>query len=213
LNMSPIRIHSVLASSEEGIPAILKSVNEFNELLYDWIIPRLFTTFYDIKEYKSEDEIEVELVKEPKGSDHYVVKADKNLVADIDAPAYSTYKHKSFHLDHYCFDSKPESEMFWALLKSKEVDKVWFTGMLTHGQSDFMINYIDPLSHTVRSYYPDFLIRMQDGTYVIMEVKGDHMIDDSVVKAKADYATQIASASKMKYVMVKGSEAGKGVVV
>ena len=85
--------------------------------------------------------------------------------------------------------------------------------MLTHGQSDFVINYIDPISHTVRSYYPDFLVLLNDGSYQIIEVKGDNMIDDDIVKAKADYATQLASASNMTYKMIKGSEAMEGVGV
>jgi type III restriction enzyme len=82
--------------------------------------------------------------------------------------------------------------------------------MLTHGQSDFVINYIDPVSHTVRNYYPDFLVKLNDGTYTIIEVKGDNMVDDEVVKAKADYASQLAVASNMTYKMIKGSDANNG---
>ncbi|HET6990643.1 MAG TPA: TnsA endonuclease N-terminal domain-containing protein, partial [Bacteroidia bacterium] len=62
-----------------------------------------------------------------------------------------------------------------------------------------------------RSYYPDFLVKLNDGSYFILEVKGDNMIDDEVVKAKAEYATQIAVASKMIYKMVKSSDAMAGV--
>lgn len=56
--------------------------------------------------------------------------------------------------------------------------------MLTHGQSDFFVQYIDPESHTIRSYYPDFLVQKEDGTYAIIEVKGDNKIDDPIVLAK-----------------------------
>jgi type III restriction enzyme len=64
---------------------------------------------------------------------------------------------KSFHFDTYCFDSNPERTLFWDLLREVKVKHPYFIGMLTHGQSDFFIQYIDPDSHTVRSYYPDFL--------------------------------------------------------
>ena len=64
--------------------------------------------------------------------------------------------------------------------------------MLTHGQSEFFIQYIDPDSRMVRSYYPDFLFEKDDGTYVIVEVKGDNMIDDPVFQAKKAYAEQMA---------------------
>jgi hypothetical protein len=103
--------------------------------------------------------------------------------------------------------------MFSALIKDDKIEKVWFTGMFTHGQSDFLIRYIDPESHTVRSYYPDFLIKIKTSDnsekYVIIEVKGDNKIDDEVVKAKADYASQIAGASGMSYQIIKGSEVNK----
>lgn len=211
LNLSPIRVNSILSSTKDGSEKVLQKVNEFNDLLYDWIIPRLFNELYDITEFEAKEEIEIELVKEPKDG-YYLVKADRDLVACLNADTFTTYKDKSFHLDNYCFDSKPENALFWTLLQDKKIEKVWFTGMLTHGQSDFVINYIDPESHTVRGYYPDFLVKMVDGSYVILEVKGDNMIDDVIVKAKSEYATQLATASAMKYQIIKGSEAiaGKG---
>lgn len=79
--------------------------------------------------------------------------------------------------------------------------------MLTHGQSDFYIQYIDPDSHMVRTYYPDFLIHKKDGTYVIVEVKADGFIDDPVVQAKKQYARQIAAASNMEYRIIKATDA------
>jgi hypothetical protein len=79
--------------------------------------------------------------------------------------------------------------------------------MLTHGQSDFFIQYIDPDSHTVRSYYPDFLFERQDGSFVIVEVKADNQIEDAVVQAKQEFAQQIAVASGMEYRMIKASDA------
>jgi hypothetical protein len=92
------------------------------------------------------------------------------------------------------------------MLNQGNISKIWFTGMLTHGQSDFAISYIDPESHTVRSYYPDFLIQLDDGSYEIIEIKGDYKIDDSVVQAKADYASQLASSSDMKYKLIPSSK-------
>jgi hypothetical protein len=90
------------------------------------------------------------------------------------------------------------------------VKKVYFTGMLTHGQSDFFIQYIDPESHTIRSYYPDFLLQKEDGQYFIIEVKADNQIDALVVLAKRDYAEKMAAASNMTYFLLKASDAQKG---
>ena len=91
--------------------------------------------------------------------------------------------------------------------------KIYFTGMLTHGQSDFFVQYIDPHSRTVRSYYPDFIFQREepDGSlkYVIVEVKADHQIEDAVVQAKKDFAQQIAVASGMEYRIIKSTDADK----
>ena len=42
---------------------------------------------------------------------------------------------------------------------------------------------------------------------MIVEVKGDHQIDDAVVRAKKDFAEQIAVASGMEYQIIKSSDA------
>jgi hypothetical protein len=84
--------------------------------------------------------------------------------------------------------------------------------MLTHHQSDFYIQYIDPESNALRSYYPDFLVEKEDGTQIIVEVKADYMVEDPVVEAKSEYAKQMASASSMRYEIVKSSKADKGFI-
>ncbi len=211
LNKPPVLIASVLRSTVDTIPAILVAVNEFNELLYDHIIPRLFAEFYNLKEFKSEENYEVELVKMPDADPgYYRVTGKKDLIANYQTAPYAARAGKSFHLDNYCFDSSPEHEFFWKCLEDKKIEKIWFTGMLTHGQSEFCIAYIDPISHTLRHYFPDFLVRQSDGTYVIVEIKGDNMIDDLTVKAKEDYATQQAVGSGFTYRMILGSRAKAG---
>ena len=209
LNRSPLEIEDILTNTQEGMDEILRNVNEFNQLLYDEIIPRLFNALYDLKKDESHEPEEIELVKEPKEG-YYKVRANPALVVTDEAPEGKIYKHKSFHLDTYAFDSKPEHALFWSLLTEGKVKEVYFTGMLTHGQSDFYIQYIDPESHAVRRYYPDFLMQKNDGSWVIVEVKGDNKIDDEIVLAKATAARQRASASDMSYEIIKGSDATKG---
>ena len=53
---------------------------------------------------------------------------------------------------------------------------------------------------------------MEDGRYLILEVKGDHMVDDPVVKAKEAAAEEIAVESSMKYELLKGSDIMDGTV-
>lgn len=208
LNRSPLEIDNLLTRTKEQSGGLISLVNDFNELLYDIIIPRLFNELYSLNPVDEIIEHEVELIKEPpSGKGYYEASGKSDLIMRVSDGAVQKYMGKSFHLDTYCFDSNPEKTLFWDLLTEGKITKVYFTGMLTHGQSDFYIQYIDPESHTVRSYYPDFLLQKDDGTYVIVEVKGDNMIDDPVVQAKKEFAKQIATASGMEYQTIKGSDA------
>jgi type III restriction enzyme len=208
LNRRPLEVEKILSNTAEGLPKLVGAVCAFNELLYDELIPRLFRALYDLDPEQETEEHEVELVKIPPNG-FYEVTADKAKLVrqgDVDEGV----RGKSFHLDAYSFDSVPEHALFWELLKSGRVKKIYFTGMLTHGQSDFFVQYIDPDSHTVRSYYPDFLFQRDDDTFVIVEVKADNQIEEAVVQAKQDFATQMAVASGMEYKMVKATAATSG---
>lgn len=70
--------------------------------------------------------------------------------------------------------------------------------------------YVDSESNRLRKHYPDFLVEMNDGTYMILEVKGDNMLDDPIVKAKKAAAEEVAVESAMKYEILAGSEIMKG---
>lgn len=208
LNKPCLEIEQILAATAEGPDRILERVNLFNELLHDWIIPRLFNLIYEVHTYTREEPYEVALVKDPPEG-HYEISGKPNLTVTRDAspPALAP---KSFHLDTYCFDSQPEQHLFWSLLRDSQVTHLYFTGMLTHGQSEFYVQYIDPDSHALRSYYPDFLVQTQDGSFIIIEVKGDHQIDNPTVQAKKDFANQLAAASRMRYEIIKSTDASAG---
>ena len=159
--------------------------------------------------YKMDKEIiarekEILLLKEPEEG-YYKFKADPDLVIKQDDLQVAKVRHKSFHADTYCFDSKPEKELFLQYIKNDKVKEVYFTGMFTSNQSEFSIQYIDPESKRLRRYYPDLLAKFEDGTYEIIEVKADNQIDDAVVKAKQEAALEMATESKMKYTMYKAS--------
>lgn len=213
LNRPPLEIEQILESTKEGLGELVAVTNEFNELLYDEIIPRLFRQLYDLDESQQTEEHEVELIKMPPNGYYEVTAAKDKIVRMHDPQIKDDERAKSFHLDTYCFDSGSENWLFWDLLREQRVKKIYFTGMLTHGQSDFFIQYIDPDSRTVRSYYPDFIFQREepDGSlkYVIVEVKADNQIEDAVVQAKKDFAQQIAVASGMEYRILKSSDADK----
>lgn len=207
---SPLKIEGLLRQSEEGLEKLVAKVNEFNELLYDEIIPRLFDALYEVTNYDKQEHVEVELVHDPVGG-FFEVHGDPQktqLFRDWHADAKKdALAGKSFHLDTYCFDSVPEQDFFLNVIRQDDIKEVYFTGMLTHGQSDFHLNYIDPETHSVRNYYPDFLILTKDGEWLVVEVKAKNMMDDPDVRAKQEFAETMLKASRIKYHMIPHSEA------
>lgn len=202
---SPLKIETLLRESREGLDALVARVNQFNELLYDKVIPMLFDALYEVTNYDKHEQIEVDLVNEPvKG--FFEIRGDPaktQLFNEWHADSVRTaLADKSFHLDTYCFDSMPEQDFFLNVIRQDAIKEVYFTGMLTHGQTDFHINYIDPDTHGVRSYYPDFLILTKNGDWLVVEVKARNMMDDRDVLAKQTFAETMLKASKISYHMV-----------
>ena len=208
LNRSPVGVERALRESAEGMEALVDWSSRYNQVLYEVIIPRLFAALYELREYEDKEDEAVELVKEPEGG-HYVVHAQPEDVVTMSSVG-GGLRSSSFHLDTYAFDSRPEQRFFRDLLGHPDVKQLYFTGMLTHGQTDFYVQYVDPESNAVRAYYPDFLVETRDGTWLIVEVKGDNKVDDPIVQAKEAYTRQMANASQMRYRLIRGSEVLQG---
>lgn len=207
LNISCVLAAQILRESVDGIDVILDAVNRYNAVLDDYIIPTVFHALFDVtSELRTEDQ-ELVLLREPKDAGYYEFSAKDDLVLTDRYPGFTPEQiKKSFHADTYCFDSAPEKECFMQYITSGKVQEVYFTGMFTSNQGDLSVHYYDPESGRIRQYYPDFLAKMADGSYQLIEVKGDNKIDDVVVKAKQAAAEEMAVASGVKYLMYAGSK-------
>ena len=206
LNISCILTARILRESVDGLSVILDAVNCYNAILDDYIIPTVFHALFEItSELKTEDR-ELVLLHEPKDAGYYEFSAKEDLVLINRYPGFTPEQiKKSFHADTYCFDSIPEKACFMQYITSGKVKEVYFTGMFTSNQGDLSVHYYDPESGRIRQYYPDFLAKMTDGSYRLIEVKGDNKIDDIVVKAKQAAAEEMAVASGIHYLMYAGS--------
>lgn len=202
------QIAKMLRESKEGMAVILTFVNDYNKIVFDVLIPKIFETLYKVEKNIVKENVDVQLLRKPKQGGCYEFSGNKDLIINKDSKdsIVVNNKGKSFHADTYVFDSKPELQLFLQLLSDKRVKEVYFTGMFTSEQTDFYVPYVDPESNRLRKYYPDFLVKMDDDSYLILEVKGDHMMDDPVVKAKEAAAEEIAVESSMKYEMLKGTD-------
>lgn len=202
MNISCLLISRILNESVDGIKKIVEAVNRHNEILNDIIIPKIFNTLYEVKVTQKSEDVNVVLLREPKNAGYYEFTANDDLVIEKDHNSFTVEEvSKSFHADTYCFDSKPEKECFIQYISSDKVKEIYFTGMFTANQGDLSVHYYDPESQRMRKYYPDFLARMNDDSYQLIEVKGDNMIDDAVVKAKAEAAEEMSNASGIVYKM------------
>lgn len=206
LNISCVLAARILRESVDGIDVILEAVNRYNAVLDDYIIPAVFHALFDVtSELRTEDK-ELVLLREPEDAGYYEFSAKDDLVLTDRYPGFTPEQiKKSFHADTYCFDSAPEKECFMQYITSAKVQEVYFTGMFTSNQGDLSVHYYDPESGRIRQYYPDFLAKMADGSYQLIEVKGDNKIDDVVVKAKQAAAEEMAVASGVQYLMYAGS--------
>lgn len=207
LNVSCVLVDKILREATDGIDAILEAVNKYNKILEDVIVPSIFHALFEVKsELKTEDK-ELVLLREPKDAGYYEFSAKDELVITNQYKGFTPEQiAKSFHADTYCFDSMPEKECFIQYITNDRVKEIYFTGMFTSNQGDLSIQYYDPELGRVRHYYPDFLAKLDDGTYQLIEVKGDNKIDDTVVKAKAAAANEMAVASGVEYKMYSESE-------
>lgn len=206
LNISSILAAKILREAQDGMNVILAVVNQYNAVVDDIIIPTIFHALFDVIATQKTEDRDVVLLREPKDAAYYEFSAKDDLVVTDKYPGFTPDEVlKSFHADTYCFDSLPEKECFFQYIKSDKVQEVYFTGMFTSNQGDLSVYYYDPESGRIRQYYPDFLAKMKDGTYQLIEVKGDNKIDDVVVQAKKEAALEMAAASGIKYEMYAGS--------
>ena len=204
LNVNPLIIKGILETNEE-FDKIVEFIANYNDALYDYLIPTLFHHMFELKEKTETKTKNVPLIKYRNGMDHFVFSSTEGLTIQKDEALISKYSKKSFHTDRYCFDSEPERKLFLQFLESSDVKEVYFTGMFTGQENGLSVQYIDPESNLIRNYYPDILVYYNDGSIEIIEVKGDNKIDDEVVAAKAYAAMELAEQSKMKYDMVASS--------
>ena len=206
LNISCLLISKILRESVDGTDQVITAVNEHNEILYDVVIPTIFHALYEVKGTQKSEDVDVVLLREPKEAGYYEFSAKEELVVSKENNSFTPEEiKKSFHADTYCFDSKPELECFKQYISNNKVKEIYFTGMFTSNQGDLSVHYYDPESKRVRQYYPDFIALMDDGSYQLIEVKGDNMIDNAVVLAKKDAAEEMSIASGMRYLMYASS--------
>lgn len=205
-DISAFEIEQAVADTKTGLDGVLAAVNTANDVIYDVLVPHLFHAFFEVEKFQKSFEEEVELIRGYNAASNrlpeFIFKAQEHLIQRRDYPKFDGTRSKSFHLDAYCFDSTPEVEFFERVIKDQKTVKIYFTGMLVHGQSGFQVYYIHPESHTVCNYHPDFLVYRDDGKAHLIEIKSNWKKDDPVVLAKKEAAERLAAENQFEYALV-----------
>ena len=209
LNVNPLKIEKLL-NSTGCFDEIVSAVSKYNDIIYDELIPQIFNNLYHLEEETFTKNKKVPLIKYREGMDYFIFRCKDDMSISKNDAFLQKYSNKSFHVNRYCFDSYAEKELFLKLIQNDCVKEVYFTGMFTGFENGLSVEYIDPTSNTIRNYYPDILVFYKDGSVEVIEVKGDNKIDDEVVNAKAYFAIEMASKSKMLYNIYKSSDIVNG---
>jgi hypothetical protein len=114
-----------------------------------------------------------------------------------------------FHYTPYNFDSSPEKDFFDQVLVAvnktpDDVQDIYFTGALTDpNKTDVHFEYKgnDGRYH---NYFPDFVIHLKNGKYIIVEIKSESERDDSInglegLKAKSILELEGINDEQFKY--------------
>ena len=188
-SLSCLEIERILRESDAGLEGALDYVNRENGLLHDVIIPRIQDGLFEYDEESGSTEEEVDLapnfpIERRIGEDQ------ERLVARPDGG-----RDRSYHLDHYVFDSGEERRLFETLLTHERVEEIYFTGGITDpAHNEFYVEYYDEQAGRWRKYFPDFFLRLADGGWMVIEVKREDQIEHPNVKAKDEAAREVFEA-------------------
>jgi hypothetical protein len=99
LNLSPVRVAHRIADSVDGPDLVLDTVNQYNDVLYDLVIPGIFDALFEVTSAIKSEDRELVLLREPKDRGFYDFSARPELVVKQSDERVENLWRKSFHAD------------------------------------------------------------------------------------------------------------------
>jgi hypothetical protein len=169
----------ILRESDAGLEGVLEYVNRENRLLHDVIIPKVQRALFEYEEESGSSQEELDLAANFPIERH-LSQDQEPLVMRPDGG-----RERSYHLDHYIFDSREERRLFEMLLTHERVEEIYFTGGVTDpAHNEFYVEYYDDLAGRWRRYFPDFYLKLADDGWMVVEVKRQDQVEHPNVQAK-----------------------------
>jgi type III restriction enzyme len=181
-----LEVERILQESDARLEGVLDYINRENALLHDAIIPTIQEALFEYDEESGSTEEEVALARNFPLERH-VSEDQEGLVMSPDGG-----RDRSYHLDHYIFDSGEERKLFETLLTHERVEEVYFTGGITDpAHNEFYVEYYDNQAGRWRKYFPDFYLKLADDGWMVVEVKREDQTEHPNVKAKDEAAREV----------------------
>ena len=196
----------ILHHSDAGFDGVLAFVNRENALLHDAVIPAIQAALFEYDEESGSSEQAAQLARNFP-VERLVSEDRQTLVAEPDGG-----RERSYHLDHYIFDSGDERRLFDMLLTHERVEEVYFTGGIKDpAHNEFYVEYYDEQVGRWRKYFPDFFLKLADDGWVVIEVKSADQVEHPNVKAKDAAAREVFERlNGMLYHVKPGDEIRRG---
>lgn len=139
-------------------------------------------------------------------------KAKEHLILAMETAENDNLNNFGFHYTPYNFDSTPENDYFTQMLaklnaKPEEIEDIYFIGGTSSiSKTDLYIEYKgkDGKWH---NYFPDFIVRLKNGKFIIVEIKAVREKDDedngiNGTKAIAMRKWENLNPEKLKYQII-----------
>ena len=139
-------------------------------------------------------------------------KAKEHLILAMETAAANNANNFGFHYTPYNFDSTPENDYFTQMLSKlnaapEDIEDIYFIGGTSSiGKTDLYIEYKgnDGKWH---NYFPDFIVRLKSGKFIIVEIKAVRERDDedngiNGTKAMAMRKWENLNPEKLKYQII-----------
>lgn len=199
-----LKVEKILRNSDMGIEGCFAWVNRENRLI-EVIVRRILDAVF---RYEVVNEVEWEEVELAKNFPvDWVVEEDKRTLE-----MYDGRYPNSFHIEPYIFDNESEKRLFEYFVEHKEIEEIYYTGGITDvGHNEFYVEYYDELEGRWRRYYPDFILKLKNNGWAVVEVKQADQTAHPNVIAKEQAARELfEKLNSIHYIIKRDDEIRRG---
>lgn len=124
--------------------------------------------------------------------------AQINRSLNGNGPKTRGFKSGRYHLERFNLDTYYQSSYEQKFLIYLET----YLDVVEVSRKVPIIRYYNPVKMAECNYVPDFLLKLSDGSSVLVEIKPKYLLTDKVVKAKIGAGTDYCSRHNLRYMIL-----------